>query len=81
MPFSLLEAEIFVTLPVEIDYRDGVFHVVDRYSESCVVRRAIPPHIYMANLKRANAALAKWCSEQRREGVVPFALPGRVAAG
>jgi hypothetical protein len=68
--WSMLNAEILVTEPIEIEYRDGHFHVVDRYSSEFVIRRAIPPHVYLANLKRANQALAAWCSEQRRKAVV-----------
>jgi hypothetical protein len=77
MPFNLLEAEIYVQTPIDIVYEGGVFHVTDYYGGSCVIRRAIPPHIYLANLKRAQVALAAWCAEQRRNGVVPFVPEAR----
>jgi hypothetical protein len=70
--WGLLNAEILVTEPIEIEYRDGHFHVVDRYSEEFVIRRAIPPHVYMANLRRAQAALMAWCAEQRGGKIIPF---------
>jgi hypothetical protein len=70
--WSMLTAEILVTEPIEIEYRDGFFRVIDVYSDSFSIRRAIPPHIYLANLKRANQALAAWCAEQRRNAVAQF---------
>lgn len=72
--WNLLEAEILVSRPLDIEYRDGFFHITDYYSDNCTVRRAIPPHIYLANLRRANVALAKWCSEQRRDAVLDFPI-------
>ena len=68
--WSMLTAEILVTEPIEIEYRDGFFRVIDVYSDSFSIRRAIPPHIYLANLKRAQQALAVWSSDQRRQAVV-----------
>ena len=65
------EAEILVTRPTEIEYRDGMFHVTDYFSENCVIRRAYCPSIYLASLQGANAALAKWQQEQVN-GVAEF---------
>lgn len=72
MPLRLLTAEILVELPLEIEWRGGFFHVTDRYSDDFIIRRAIPPNVYLANMHRANVALAKWCSEQRRAKVIAF---------
>jgi hypothetical protein len=72
MPWRMLTAEILVTIPILIEYRNGLFHTEDRLSDDLVIRRAIPPHIYLANFKRAQEALAKWCDEQRRATVIPL---------
>lgn len=73
MSLSMLTAEILVTVPIIIDYRDGFFRAIDRYSEEFVIKRAIPPHVFLQNMHNSNAALAKWCAEQRAVGkIIPF---------
>lgn len=53
MPFRSLNVAAFVEEPPEITYREGLFHVVQRYSDDCVIERVMSPAVFMLALKRA----------------------------
>lgn len=59
-----LGAEMLVQGPSDIEFRDGVFHVVERYSDDLFIRKVYTPAIFVAAIAVANQALAKWQREQ-----------------
>lgn len=61
----LLEAEIWLQEPTRFEYRDGCFHLSDRISAACEIRRCYSVHNFLASMRAANDALAAWQSEQR----------------
>lgn len=73
--WPILDAEMLVQGPSEIEFRDGVFHVVERYSDDFVIRKIYTPAIFVAAVAAANEALAKWRYEALGRGeVVPIRL-------
>ena len=58
-----LDATVFVERPTEIEYRDGLFHVTDRYGDA-TFRRVYCPQVFMASLLQAEQAMAAWQAEQ-----------------
>jgi hypothetical protein len=65
-----LDATVFVEHPTQIEYLDGHFLVVDNFGGT-TLRRCYSPHVFLASLKGANAALAKWQQEQREVAEFP----------
>lgn len=61
---------MLVTTPLDVEFREGLFRVTDRYSDDVIIRRAIPPEIYIINQRRAQAAFDQWRNSQRRDPVV-----------
>lgn len=63
--WRLVDAEMLVQGPSEIEFKGGVFHCVERYSDQFVIRKIYTPEIFIAAIAVANRALAKWQREQR----------------
>ena len=59
MPFSNLDVCAWVKEPPEFFYRDGVFHIIQRYSEDCVIERVMAPHVFMLSLRLAADCASK----------------------
>ena len=53
MPFRNLDVAAYIGEPPEFRYEGGMFHVTQRYSDSCIIERVMPPHVFMLALKRA----------------------------
>lgn len=63
--WRVLDAEMLVQAPSDIEFRDGVFHVAERYSDDFVIRKIYTPAVFIAAIAAANAALAKWQREHQ----------------
>lgn len=55
---AVIEACYFVDEPPEIDYRDGLFHIVQQIG-GCRCERVMRPYVYMVSLRRAAEAARK----------------------
>jgi hypothetical protein len=53
-----LDAVMFVDEPPEFEYRDGMFFIRQRISETCIIERVMRPSIFMQSIARA-AAVAR----------------------
>lgn len=62
--WKVLDAELFVQAPSDIEFRDGVFHCIERYSDEFFIKKVYTPAMFIAAIAAANAALAKWQREQ-----------------
>jgi hypothetical protein len=73
MPPRDFEAVSYIVEPPEFEYRDGHFHIRQRFSESCVIERVMAPHVFMLSLRRA----AEAAREHRLGGavIIPFERP------
>lgn len=60
-----IDAELLVQGPSDIVFRDGLFHVIERYSDECYIRKIYTPAIFVAAISVANAALARWQRDQQ----------------
>lgn len=56
MPFSNLDAVMLVNEPPEFTYSGGLFHIKQRYSETCVIERVMRPSVFLLALRRAAEA-------------------------
>lgn len=72
----LFAAAIFTERPTEIEYRDGLFWITDRYEGGVVFRRACRPHLFLASFHQAKAAVAKWSDDQSNICGFPRAASG-----
>jgi hypothetical protein len=63
--WRLVDAEMLVRGPSDIEFRDGHFHAVEWYSDSFFIRKIYTPPIFIAAIAVANEALAKWHREQQ----------------
>lgn len=62
--WRLMDAEMLVAAPSEIEFRDGVFHCIERYSDQFFIKKVYTPAMFISAVAAANAALAKWQREQ-----------------
>jgi len=68
--WKLLDVEMLVCAPSEIEFRDGMFHCIERYSDEFFIRKVYSPAIFVAAIAVANEALAKWRLSMLDERVV-----------
>lgn len=61
----IVDAEMLVQGPSEIEFRGGLFHCVERYSDEFSIRKIYTPAIYAAALMVANAA---WAEFEQKKG-------------
>ena len=67
--WRLMDAAMLVQAPSEIEFRDGVFHCIERYSDEFCIKKVYTPAMFIAAIAAANAALAKWQREQQEAAV------------
>ena len=63
--WRLIDAEMLVQAPSEIEFRDGVFRCIERYSDDFFIKKVYTPAMFIAAVAAANAALARWQREQQ----------------
>ena len=50
MPFNSIA---FVEEPPEFDYRDGHFHIRQRFTSECIIERVMSPRTFFESIARA----------------------------
>lgn len=68
---SVFYATIFCEQLPEIEFRDGLFHVVQKVG-GVTLRRVFLPCMFVASVRLGQEALAKWRVEQLDTNVVPM---------
>lgn len=63
MSFANLDVAAFIQEPPEFFYRGGMFHIRQRFSDSCTIERVMPPHVFFLAVRRAAE-----CAKQHRFG-------------
>lgn len=71
----LVDAEMLVQGPSEIEFKNGLFHCVERYSDRFCIRKIYTPAIYAAALAAGMAAWNKMQLEQGAE-IIPIKASG-----
>lgn len=69
MSFQAVDAIIYVEGPPEIDFRGGMFHIIQRLSPTCCIERVMRPSTFFESIAAAVAASRKYRFERRGEVV------------
>lgn len=70
--WKFFDVEMLVREPSEIEFRDGMFHCIERYSDEFFIRKVYTPALFIAAIAVANEALAKWRLDMLGERVCPI---------
>jgi hypothetical protein len=68
----VFDAEIYCERGPQTEYRDGMFHVTQRLSETAVIRRCYAPNTFIAAVVDALDAIEAFHAEQGGAKVVAF---------
>jgi hypothetical protein len=71
MPFSALDAVIFVEEPPQFEIRDGLVHIV-QHAGSMRLERVMSLHVFMRTIRAANKALAEYNASGGMAEVIVF---------
>lgn len=72
--WRLADAEMLVAEPSEIEFRDGMFHCTERYSDKFFIKKVYTPAVFIAAIAAANVALAKWQRGQQESAAEVHSL-------